>query len=65
MIQIEKQTKDDKEITTIGVSILPTGIKTSTISGAIVGFLFAGLPGVIVGGIIGEVTHVFNKARDH
>jgi len=57
MIRIEKEKKEDKEITTIGLNLLPVKAKPATVSGAIVGFLFAGLPGVLLGGLIGEATH--------
>jgi len=60
MLRIDKQKTEDREVTTIGFDFKPTGVKSATAAGAFVGFLFAGIPGVIFGGLVGEVVNVLN-----
>lgn len=61
MLRIEKKKTAESEVTTIGVDLFPAKVKPSAVSGAVVGFLLAGIPGVILGGLVGEATSLFVK----
>ncbi|MCL2498289.1 MAG: hypothetical protein FWF06_06740 [Symbiobacteriaceae bacterium] len=56
MLRIEKQKIEDKEVTTIGIDVTKPRLAGNTLVGAAVGFFLRGIPGVIVGALIGEVA---------
>ena len=64
MLRIEKETKGNLEITTVGINVLPEGVKPATAIGALVGFLYGGIPGVFFGGLIGEAAHALSPAKE-
>jgi len=65
MLRIEKQTEENREVTTIGLnlSLNPLNLKPVTAVGAFVGFCLGGLPGVLFGGLVGEVAQSLDQGQ--